>query len=61
MLIHVTHLVSIYGVIMFNSIDFGHRESYSKPHDGCWKGLHSTLLEDFYIGRNGRFVPEINV
>lgn len=45
-MLHVTHLVSIYGVIMFNSIDFGHRESDGKSHDGCWKGLHSTLLED---------------
>lgn len=59
MLIYVTHLVPIDGVIMFNRVDFGHRESNSKPHYGSRKGLHSTLLEDLHIGRNGRLIPEI--
>lgn len=56
MYICIYHLVPINRVIMFDRVDFGHREGNSKPDYGYRKGLHSTFLEDFNVGRNGRFI-----
>ena len=56
--LYITHLVTVYGVIMFDRVDFGHREGNSKPNYGYREGLHSTFLEDLYIGSNRRLIPE---
>lgn len=57
-LLHVSNLVAIDGVVMFDGVHFGHREGNSKSHYGYREGLHGTVLEDFHAGLNGSLIPE---
>lgn len=55
-----TNLVSINEVVVFDRVDFSYWERYSKSYYSHREGLHCSLLHDFQIRCNWRFISNIN-
>lgn len=55
-----TNLVSINEIFVFDGVDFSYWERYSKSYYSHREGLHCSLLHDFKIWCNWRFISNIN-
>lgn len=52
-----TDLVPVDDVVVFDSVDLGHREGHGEAHDGYGEGLHGAPAHHVDVGRDGGLVP----